>query len=286
MTSAYLISDLERDEGFRAQAYPDPLTHSDPWTVGYGATGPTITQGTVWTQAQAEADLVQRVATLTTQLAANLPWFVQVSDLRQDVLVNMAYNMGLTGLLAFHKTLTLISEGDYAGAATDMLQSLWAKQVPNRAMRLAVQMKTGLHAGVTTSAVAPTVVSVPTSAPSPSHGTTPATGPAVIPTAAPTPQRPMTATAPDFSPTPVQLPSQATALIQSIGTHLGSLAGGALVSWGAIQPNQETQLATIAGGIAVWGASLLVSYIVQYLRHQQAEKAVTAALNTPVPKAA
>jgi Mannosyl-glycoprotein endo-beta-N-acetylglucosaminidase len=139
--------------------------------------------------------------------------------------------------------------------------------------------------------VAPTVVSVSTSLPpaqplATTHVDTSPTGPAAPHVAGPPPAGPMTTTAPDFSPTPVQLPSQATALVQSIGTHLGSLAGGALVSWGAIQPNQETQLATIAGGIAVWGASLLVSYIVQYLRHQQAEKAVTAALNTPVPKAA
>ena len=287
MTSVYLIPDIEADEGFRAQAYPDPLTHGDPWTVGYGATGPGITQGTVWTQDQAYADLVQRVATLTTQLAASLPWFLGLSDLRQDALVNMSYNMGLAGLLAFHKTLTLISEADYTGAAADMLESLWAKQVPSRAKRLSEQMATGIHVGVTAQPIAPTVVSVPTSPPSPSHGTTPATGPAVIPTAGPNPQGPMTVTNYPQVPVdqPIQLPSQAIAQISMIGTHLGTVLGGALASWGLVQSNQTAQLATIGGGVAVILASIAINAMAQFLRHQKAESAVAVALATPVAKA-
>jgi lysozyme len=147
MTSQYLIPDLKADEGFRAQAYPDPLSGNDPWTIGYGSTGPNVVPGLVWTEERAGLELSSRVASLTAQLAMSLDaWWDTIGDLRQDVLVNMAYNLGLHGLLAFHDTLAFIGQHDYADAASAMLQSKWAKQVPNRAHRLSEQMRTGVHA--------------------------------------------------------------------------------------------------------------------------------------------
>lgn len=147
MTSPHLIPDLMSDEGCKLTAYPDPLSGGDPWTIGYGATGPGIVQGTVWTQEHADADLAARAANLTAQLAAAFTWWPGLSNLRQDCLVNMAYNMGVAGLLAFHNTLGMIEAHNYAGAADGMLASRWARQVPNRAGRLAEQMRTGVHAG-------------------------------------------------------------------------------------------------------------------------------------------
>lgn len=146
MTSPHLIPDIEADEGFRATAYPDPLSGTDPWTVGYGETGPHVTRGTTRTPEQAKAFVVTRTAALSESLAQTLDWYPELLDLRQDVLVNMAYNMGLHGLLAFHNTLTCVGAGDYAGAAKGMLASAWARQVHNRATRLSLQMETGTHA--------------------------------------------------------------------------------------------------------------------------------------------
>ena len=146
MTSPYLIPDLKSDEGCKLHAYPDPLSGGEPWTIGYGATGPTITKNTVWTQAMADNDLSVRVGKLTIQLQNTLSWFRDLADLRQDVLVNMAYNLGVDGLLAFHHTLTFVANGQYDAAADGMLQSKWATQVPNRAHRLSNQMRTGQHA--------------------------------------------------------------------------------------------------------------------------------------------
>lgn len=146
MTSPYLISDLKSDEGCKLHAYPDPLSGAEPWTIGYGATGPTITKNTVWTQAMADNDLSMRVGKLTRQLQSALPWFTHLSDLRQDVLVNMAYNLGLAGLLAFHDTLSYINHAQWTSASKGMLDSKWAHQLPNRSARLAEQMRTGVHA--------------------------------------------------------------------------------------------------------------------------------------------
>ena len=62
------LSLIKRYEGLRLTAYPDPASGGDPWTVGYGATGPAIRQGTVWTLDVAEADLLARVTTLSEQV--------------------------------------------------------------------------------------------------------------------------------------------------------------------------------------------------------------------------
>jgi lysozyme len=59
------------------------------------------------------------------------------------VLVNMAFNMGINGLLGFKHTLELVRTGNYADAADAMLNSKWAEQVGPRAKRLSEQMRTG-----------------------------------------------------------------------------------------------------------------------------------------------
>ena len=72
-----------------------------------------------------------------------LPWVTQLNEVRQRVLVDMAFNMGIVGLLSFKRTLATIQAGDYQQAATMMLDSRWAGQVGQRAERLAHMMVTG-----------------------------------------------------------------------------------------------------------------------------------------------
>lgn len=62
---------------------------------------------------------------------------------RRDILISMAYQMGVGGLAAFKNTLAMIAAGNYAGAANGMLSSLWAKQTPKRAQRHAEVMRSG-----------------------------------------------------------------------------------------------------------------------------------------------
>lgn len=60
------------------------------------------------------------------------------------MLVNMAFNLGVSGLLGFHATLGWIKQGHYSSAAGEMLLSVWAAQVGDRAFRLARMMRTGV----------------------------------------------------------------------------------------------------------------------------------------------
>lgn len=143
MTTADLIPDLERDEGLRLSAYPDPLTRGEPYTIGYGHAG--VHPGTVWTQAQAQAQLQADVAHTEASLDIHLPWWRDLDDIRQDVIANMAFNMGVSHLVQFHNTLGAVQRGDWQAASSGMLHSEWATQVGERAVRLAQQMLTDIH---------------------------------------------------------------------------------------------------------------------------------------------
>lgn len=99
----------------RLDAYPDPGTGGDPWTIGWGSTGPDIKRGTVWTQAQAderfEAD-VQRFAAKVDALLGDDP----TNAGQFSAMVSLAYNIGL-GNFASSTLLRLHRAGDFAGAA-------------------------------------------------------------------------------------------------------------------------------------------------------------------------
>lgn len=81
-------------EGCRLTAYkPIP---TDPWTIGYGATGPEIKQGTQWTQQQAEDDLAKRCSSLLHFIMLRLP---NLSKNQYTALVSFCYNVGTGAFL-------------------------------------------------------------------------------------------------------------------------------------------------------------------------------------------
>lgn len=83
------------------------------------------------------------VAEVMAGLAINLPWIWDLNETRQRVLVDMAFNLGVNGLLEFRRTLAAIEAGQYEHAADMMLNSRWASQVGERARRLSQMMATG-----------------------------------------------------------------------------------------------------------------------------------------------
>jgi lysozyme len=83
------------------------------------------------------------IARAIAAVRVELPWIDRLDDIRQRVLVDMCFNLGIDGLLAFKQTLAAVASGDYDRAATEMLNSRWAAQVGERARRLARMMRTG-----------------------------------------------------------------------------------------------------------------------------------------------
>lgn len=70
----------------------------------------------------------------------HLPWVNDHPAEVKNILTNMAFQMGINGLLKFHNTLNHIKNKNYHQAAENMKQSLWAKQTPKRAKRLIKRM--------------------------------------------------------------------------------------------------------------------------------------------------
>lgn len=81
------------------------------------------------------------VAEATQACRQAFPWFSELDEPRQWVLINMCFNLGLTRLQGFDQFLGAVERGDYDTAATEMLDSLWAKQVKKRAQELAALMR-------------------------------------------------------------------------------------------------------------------------------------------------
>lgn len=136
---------LRSDEGCALEAYPDPLSGGEPYTVGYGHTGPEVHPGMQITLDQAERYLDTDLTSASLGLRKALPWFEELDPVRQAVLLDMAFNLGVDGLLEFHHTLKAVRAGDWKAAAAGMTDSLWARQVKGRAYRLAEIMRTGAY---------------------------------------------------------------------------------------------------------------------------------------------
>lgn len=134
-----LANQLRRDEGEVLHAYQD---HLGFWTIGIGRLIDKRKGGGL-TKDEAAYLLGNDIARFTNALRTRLPWFDRIDEARQGVLANMAFQMGVDGLLGFRNTLGMIERGEYDAAANAMLQSKWAQQTPQRAARLAQQMRTG-----------------------------------------------------------------------------------------------------------------------------------------------
>ena len=81
------------------------------------------------------------LADATNDCLHAFPFFADLTEARQAVLINMCFNLGLRGLQKFTKFLAAVERGDYDTAADEMLNSLWCKQVKSRAFDLAALMR-------------------------------------------------------------------------------------------------------------------------------------------------
>lgn len=135
-----LYAALQSDEGFRSCAYQDSEGY---WTIGYGICIDIRIGGGI-TQQEALYLLQNRVIALLPQLSGKIPNWDQLNDVRQNVLINMAFQMGLPKLMKFVEMLTALQAGDYVEAANQMLNSEWATEAPARAQKLSNQMRQGI----------------------------------------------------------------------------------------------------------------------------------------------
>jgi GH24 family phage-related lysozyme (muramidase) len=105
------------------EAYPDPATGGDPWTIGWGTTGPDVKKGVVWTQKQCDDRFVAHLNEFGEKVAKLLGGTPTTQN-QFDAMVSFAYNVGPANL----STSTLLKKhkaGDHKGAAAEFAK--WNK---------------------------------------------------------------------------------------------------------------------------------------------------------------
>jgi len=141
-----LMKELIADEGFEYEIYLDHLDHH---TLGVGHL---ITEkdeeygqkaGTPISEQRIRECLDQDIATVCEELDINEPWWRGLSDNRQRVIANMCFNLGYPSFSGFKNFISAIQVSDWEKAAVEMMDSRWATQVGNRAVRLKERMLRG-----------------------------------------------------------------------------------------------------------------------------------------------
>jgi lysozyme len=138
MDQAALRAQLVQDEGVRFKPY---LDSKGVWTVGVGHNLTSRPLSLAVVELIFDEDLE-----IVLQELATLSWFTALSNIRQQVIANMAFNMGVRGVLGFHNMIAALQRHDFAATADEMLDSQWANEVGPRATRLATMMRTDQYA--------------------------------------------------------------------------------------------------------------------------------------------
>lgn len=162
------LADLDRQEGFRQYAYPDPLSAlgkkwskekwgfvpasvilgkvggspdtGKPWTVGIGFTNgvtPDSSMSREFAMRKLEATVLEHLWVLDKVL----PKWLDMPDVVKSVLANLAFNLG-PRLFQFKTTIRLLNAGKFADAGASLQASLWYKQVGARGRELVARLKT------------------------------------------------------------------------------------------------------------------------------------------------
>lgn len=113
---------IKRFEGCRLQAYPDPGTGGDPWTIGFGHTGLEVVPGLLISQEEADAYLVADIARFEECVSTSL--LRDVTQGQFDAMVSLAYNIGC-GAFSASTLLRMVNAGNTEGAAAQFLR--WNK---------------------------------------------------------------------------------------------------------------------------------------------------------------
>lgn len=87
--------------------------------------------------------LLWKLNNIMEEMDQHILWWRGEGALRQAALVQMAYQLGVGGLLGFKKMLWCMEHGRYKQAAAEALDSLWARQTPKRARRVALMIREG-----------------------------------------------------------------------------------------------------------------------------------------------
>ena len=129
-----LIKSIKYHECFRSTVYQCTEGYD---TIGYGF----AIKDLVLDEDIAELILLRKLEKLQQKIASVFGWWYNSPQTVKNVVTNMCYQLGVSGFSKFKKTIYLLETEQYEDASIEMLDSLWAKQTPNRAKELSEALR-------------------------------------------------------------------------------------------------------------------------------------------------
>jgi lysozyme len=133
-----LSDQLTEDEGFKNKPYLDT---KGKLTIGVGRN----LDDNGLSDREIRILLMNDIDRTIVELESTIPYFITFNDVRQEVLTNLCFALGLPKFMGFKRMLAALEKRDFETAAMEILDSKWAREVGERANRLAKQMKTGVY---------------------------------------------------------------------------------------------------------------------------------------------
>ena len=128
-----LVDQLLRHEGLKLQPY---RCSEGKLTIGIGRN---LDDNGI-TEKEAVFMLENDLAWCMAECHKNFTWFNKADPLIKEAVINLVFNMGITRFLGFKKTIAFLAAGKYELAGAELLNSLYAEQVPKRAQEIANQI--------------------------------------------------------------------------------------------------------------------------------------------------
>ena len=128
-----LIDSIKKNEGYISTVYKDSLGID---TIGYGFAIKDL---------ELEEDLChvilqRKLKRLEKEVSTRFGWLKKMPPSVKDIVLEMCYKMGVTGVSKFKKTIAYLEKSEWKNASIEMLDSRWAKQTPGRAKELSSRM--------------------------------------------------------------------------------------------------------------------------------------------------
>jgi lysozyme len=133
-TKMSLIESIKEHEGYVGVVYKDSLGID---TIGYGF----AIKDLELDEDICEMILERKLKNLNDRVRVRFEWYRYMPPQIQDVIMEMCYQLGVTGFSKFKKTILFLQNKQFHDASQEMLDSLWARQTPNRAKELSNRVK-------------------------------------------------------------------------------------------------------------------------------------------------
>ena len=129
-----LIVNIKKNEGYISTVYKDSLGID---TIGYGFAIKDLNLE----EDICDIILERKINKLRAEVKKRFKWYDNMPVIIREVVIEMCYQMGVTGFSKFKKTIGFFEAKDFKGASVEMLDSKWAVQTPGRAKQLSEEVR-------------------------------------------------------------------------------------------------------------------------------------------------